>query len=137
MRYFIDTNVLINIVERENLSDDVHAVMTDSDNVGYISSECVREYIQLLQAGSIKPKKGKEKVDIFDFIENELGLIVKYIAKEHLKTFANLEMMEKHKDPFDRLIIAHAITEKMPIISSDNLFKKYRKLGLELIFNNA
>ena len=137
MRYFIDTNVLINLIEDDFISADVDAIMNDSENVGYISSECVREYIQLLQAGSIKPKKGKDKVDVFDFIENELGLIIKYIAKEHLKTFAKLEIVEKHKDPFDRLIIAHAITEKMPIISSDNLFKKYRKLGLELIFNNA
>ena len=30
-----------------------------------------------------------------------------------------------HKDPFDRLLIAQAITEGMPILSVDTLFKHY------------
>jgi len=30
-----------------------------------------------------------------------------------------------HRDPFDRLIIAQAIAEKMPLVSSDDIFKQY------------
>ncbi len=30
-----------------------------------------------------------------------------------------------HKDPFDRLLIAQAITEGMPILTADALFKRY------------
>jgi len=56
-------------------------------------------------------------------------------VKEHLKTFAKLEMLKNHKDPFDRLIIAHAITEKLPLISSDKQFVKFRKQDLEFIPN--
>ncbi|MDR1779439.1 MAG: hypothetical protein LBR50_01745 [Tannerella sp.] len=38
-------------------------------------------------------------------------------------------------DPSDRLIIAQAITEKIPLISSDKQFPKYRKYGLAFILN--
>lgn len=30
-----------------------------------------------------------------------------------------------HRDPFDRLLIAQALTEEIPIISSDEIFDKY------------
>ncbi len=30
-----------------------------------------------------------------------------------------------HRDPFDRLIIAQSITERLPLISSDNAFSQY------------
>lgn len=32
---------------------------------------------------------------------------------------------EYHKDPFDRLLIAQAMLEKMVIITSDTIFGKY------------
>jgi PIN domain nuclease of toxin-antitoxin system len=40
-----------------------------------------------------------------------------------------------HKDPSDHLIIAHSITEKLPLISSDQRFPYYTEQGLDLIFN--
>jgi len=135
MRYFIDTNVLINIIETDYISNDVQSIILDYENVIYVSSECVHEFMQLVQAGKIAGKKNNVKIDIFDFVENTLGFKVKYIAKEHLKTFDVLEMVEGHTDPFDRLIIAQAITEKLSLISSDKKFPKYRKMGLDFIPN--
>ena len=136
MRHLIDTNVLVNIVENDFISDDVYAILYDYSNQVYISSESIKEFIMLVQAGKISEKKDKLIFDIFDFVENELGYTVKYIAKEHLRTFAKLDLIEGHNDPTDRLIIAQALTEKMPVISSDKKFPKYRKQGLDLIFNH-
>jgi PIN domain nuclease of toxin-antitoxin system len=34
-----------------------------------------------------------------------------------------------------RLIIAHAITERFTLISSDTQFPRYKKYGLDLIYN--
>ena len=135
MRYLIDTNVLINIIEYDYISDDVQSILSDYDSQIYISSESVREFINLVQVGKISGKKGKVTIDVFDFIENELGYIVKYIAKEHLHTLAMLPLIAEHRDPSDRLIIAQAITEKLPLISSDKKFPKYRKQGLCFIPN--
>jgi len=135
MRYLIDTNVLIDFIEDSPISKNVLYVLEDGDNQIYIGSECIREFIQLVQAKSISGKRNNEKIDIFDFVENELGFTIKYIAKEHLKTLAKLETIEGHTDPSDRLIIAQAITEKIPLISSDKKFTKYKKMGLDLIIN--
>ena len=74
-------------------------------------------------------------MDIFCLIENILGFGVKYVAEEHLRTFFNLDVVEGHNDPSDRLIIAQAITEKIPLVGSDRKFPKYRKQGLEFIPN--
>lgn len=36
--------------------------------------------------------------------------------------------IESHKDPFDRLIIATAISDGLPIISADEKFQLYKKM---------
>ena len=60
-----------------------------------------------------------------------------FCKKEHMRTYAKLvtDDAHGHKDPSDHVIIAHAITEKLPLISSDHRFDFYRKQGLDFIFN--
>lgn len=45
------------------------------------------------------------------------------IQMSHLETFRQLPV--HHRDPFDRLIIAQAIAEQLPLISYDRHFSKY------------
>jgi hypothetical protein len=44
-----------------------------------------------------------------------------------------LNEADDHRDPSDHMIIAHAITERMALMSSDLKFPFYRNQGLELI----
>jgi PIN domain nuclease of toxin-antitoxin system len=37
-----------------------------------------------------------------------------------------------HRDPFDRMLIATALAEDIPLIGSDRLFKRYK--GLKVIW---
>jgi PIN domain nuclease of toxin-antitoxin system len=30
-----------------------------------------------------------------------------------------------HRDPFDRLLVAHAMTERLPLVTRDRVFRKY------------
>jgi PIN domain nuclease of toxin-antitoxin system len=135
MRYLIDTNVFINLIELDYLSDDVLAILTDYDNLIYVSSESIKEFIHLVQAGKIGVKKHIRSLDVFDLIENEFNVQIKYVGEEHLRTLALLDRVEGHNDPSDRLIISQAITENITLISSDAKFPKYRKQGLQLIRN--
>ncbi len=130
MRCLIDTNLLVDIIVEAYISSDVNRILDNYENVIYISSESVKEFIHLVQNGKITPKINIQKLDLFDFIENTLGLNVKYVAKEHLCTLAALDKVDGHNDPNDRLIIAQAVTEKIPLISSDRHFYKYEKMGL-------
>jgi PIN domain nuclease of toxin-antitoxin system len=137
MRYLIDTNLFINIVEDNFISDDVRYVL-EYEPEKYISSESVKEFIHLAQNGKIELKKNlKTDFEIFHFIEKVLYWKVKYVREEHLRTLAGLQLVEGHNDPSDRLIIAQAITEKLTLISSDAKFPKYRKYGLDLIQNKV
>ena len=64
--------------------------------------------------------------------ENIAGLMDKALSKgfeilpiqrEHLITLATLDLI--HRDPFDRIIIAQAIAENIPLVSSDDIFQQY------------
>ena len=135
MRYIIDTNVFINVVIEGYVSDDVRAILEDYENIIYMSSESIKEFIHLVQEGRVVLEKKFRSLDVFNLIENEFGLTIKYVTKEHLQTLAKLETVEGHNDPSDRLIISQAITEKFPLISSDTKFPKYVKQGLDFIPN--
>jgi PIN domain nuclease of toxin-antitoxin system len=136
MRYLIDTNIFIYAdIEPSLLSSDIKPILDDYSNLLYISSESVKELIHLFQTGKIKNRKWKTPNDIIDTIENEWNIIIKYIKKEHLLTLASLNRVNNHNDPNDRLIIAQAITEKLPLISSDRKFEHYRKQNLQFIYN--
>ena len=89
----------------------------------------------LIQTERVVLEKNYRSRDVFDLIENEFGLQVKYITKKHLETLSKLKTVEGHNDPSDRLIISQAITEKIPLISSDKKFPKYTKFGLDLMPN--
>ena len=135
MRYLIDTNVFIRIINDYNISDDTKDILDDYENMIYVSSESIKEFIHLVQNEKVILKKEIRSLEVFDLIENIFGLEVKYVTKEHLRTFAKLALVEGHNDPSDRLIISQALTEKVLLISSDTKFPKYRKQGLDLIFN--
>lgn len=52
---------------------------------------------------------------------NEIGLLG--IEPRHLVILTDLPF--HHRDPFDRLIIAQAISEGLPVLSGDDDFRKY------------
>ena len=68
----------------------------------------------------------------FDVIEKRMGFKVKFLTKEYLYTMTSLELFKEHSDPSDRLIIAQAIKESIPLICSDKVFKKYKSMDLIL-----
>lgn len=70
-------------------------------------------------------------------IEKEFFITILPLKIEHMKTYARMQINEQqgHKDPSDHIIIAQAITEHIPLISSDTRFPFYEKQGLDLIVN--
>jgi PIN domain nuclease of toxin-antitoxin system len=137
MRYLIDTNILVRLkTDTSLISKDVSQIIDDMENRIYISSVSIQEVYMLLQDGRIDVKSWNSPQDIFDTVESELGFMVNYVKKEHLLIFAGLAPVKDHTDPFDRMIIAQALTEKIPVISSDNRFRYYRKQKLDFIFND-
>jgi len=136
MRYMIDSNILIFAAgdNYDTLTREVRNILNDSGNLIYIPSRCVEELIHLQLSGKVIVNRWRSTDDIFRAIE-EFGFGIKHTGDEHLRTLARLPLLHDHRDPTDRIAIAQAITEKTPIISSDREFPRYRRYGLELIFN--
>ncbi|MDR2732421.1 MAG: type II toxin-antitoxin system VapC family toxin [Fibromonadaceae bacterium] len=135
MRYLIDTNIfLFTVQEQDKLSKEVQYILEDYENNIYLSSESIKEIILLMRAGRIEKSEWKTTEDVFASAE-EKGFTVDYIKKEHYLTLGKIEPIEGHKDPFDHTIMAHAITNKIPLISSDTKMPFYKNQGLNLIFN--
>ena len=61
--------------------------------------------------------------------------IMLYILNETGEMSNDVEAIVDYRDTTDILIIAHAITEGMTLISSDRKFKFYTNQGLDFIYN--
>lgn len=138
MRYLIDTNIFVYAAtDRDLLSRDVKAILEQPDTVLNISAESVRELIVGYRNKGLCSKRWKSVEEMVSAIENEFYIKILPLKKEHMATYARMEINEAqgHKDSSDHVIIAHAITERLPLISSDTRFAFYRNQGLDLIFN--
>ena len=63
--------------------------------------------------------------DKLPHLAREMNISIEPIDAECMASFHNLPVNRSHKDPFDRLLIAQAITEDMSLISSDPVFHHY------------
>lgn len=138
MRYLIDTNIFVYIVaDQDLLSRDVKALIWDWESQLCLSVESVRELIVAYKNKGLCTKYWKNTTDMVESIEKDFNIKILPLGKEHMKTYSHLETNEAqgHKDPSDHVIISHAITEHLPLISSDTRFPFYQKQGLDLIFN--
>jgi PIN domain nuclease of toxin-antitoxin system len=137
MRYLIDTNILLfYISERDRVSKEVFELLWDTSNTVNISSRSIEEIVHLLRIGKVKVPQWKETKDIFNSID-EFGFSVDYFKKEHILTLGKLTPINDHKDPVDHAIMAHAITNKVTLISSDSKMRFYQNQGLNFIWNRV
>jgi PIN domain nuclease of toxin-antitoxin system len=135
-RYYVDSNIVIyRASDEELLTAKVRDILEDTCNYIYVPSKCVEELIFLQQSGRIEVKPWKSAEDIIGYIKTELRYEIKYVVEGHLQTLARLPLFPEHKDTTDRIAIAQAITERIPIISSDRQFHDYKRSGLEFIYN--
>jgi PIN domain nuclease of toxin-antitoxin system len=77
---------------------------------------------------AVKCSIGKLRFDLpfQSFIEQQLvqnSLDLMRIEVPHLSIVATLPL--HHRDPFDRLLIAQAIVERIPIVGADQIFNLY------------
>ena len=136
MRYYLDTNVLIFVLmnDDDSISQDVEQILDDYSNLFYVSSVAVQELIHAYKTGGVRDDLHKSIKDLFYSIEAS-GIEIVPVNKHHLLEYTSLEAVEGHKDPNDHILIAQAISDKIPIISSDRKFKEYKGQGLSLVFN--
>jgi PIN domain nuclease of toxin-antitoxin system len=138
MRYLLDTHILFYFVaDHSKLDRDVTAILEDADNLLCVSAETIRELIVAYKNKGFTTKRWKNCEELINSIENVYGVSILPLDKHIMQTYSELTLNEAqgHKDPSDHVIISHAITLGLPLISSDSRFDFYCKQGLQLIFN--
>lgn len=134
----LDTNIFIYYaIDRELLTQNVRKLLLDYDNQLLISMESVKELIVAYRVKNLLPQRWNSPIEMIESIANDFGIQILPVDMNVMRTYANLQLntTQDHKDPSDHVIISHAITLKLPLISSDHKFTFYKKQGLDLIEN--
>ena len=138
MRYLLDTCIVLFLInDTGETSDDVDSVVNDYGNQLYICAASIRELVAAWHKYPKMQAKWKTPSQMLEYVRNQFGIETLYPHREHYQTFVNLRwnIEAKHTDTTDHLIIAHAITEHLPLISSDGKFDFYCAQGLDFFYN--
>jgi PIN domain nuclease of toxin-antitoxin system len=126
VRLLLDTLVLIFAVDSpERLSRRARTLLQGSGNILELSVISLSEIAIKASLGKLRVTPGQIQQAIQD-----LDLRILPFRSEH--AFRLFELPLHHGDPFDRQIIAQAIAEKIPIVTSDEKFSLYD--GLKVIW---
>jgi PIN domain nuclease of toxin-antitoxin system len=116
-KYLLDTQILIWFFS-DNLQKSILQILENKDIAVYLSVINVWEIM-------IKSKKGKLKTpsNLQEAIQKS-GFGVLDVKLDHVYMLNKLPSV--HADPFDRMLIAQANSEKLTLVSSDKKFEKYK-----------
>lgn len=138
MRFLLDTCIMLYLLnDTGEMSSDVENIVNDYSNQLFMCSASIRELVAAWNKYEFMQKEWKTPNELLDELRDQWGVQVLYPQREHYQTFIRLQwnLAENHRDTTDILIIAHAITEKLTLISSDTKFDFYHKQGLDYLYN--
>ncbi|MDR2898084.1 MAG: type II toxin-antitoxin system VapC family toxin [Spirochaetaceae bacterium] len=120
-KYLLDTHVVLWVAENS-------AMLSETAKKAVLDTY-TEKYVSIASAWEVAIKLGTKKLHLdgglpeFFRIIDENGFHLVSIEREYLQHIPILP--DYHKDPFDRLILATAITEKMTLITIDENIHKY------------
>jgi PIN domain nuclease of toxin-antitoxin system len=121
VRYLLDTHIVLWIAENSPL-------LSDTAKAAILSPES-ENHISIVSAWEVAIKLGTKKLRLagglseFYRVADSNGFLTLSVEREYLQLISTLP--EYHRDPFDRLLVATAIIEKMTIITLDENIRKY------------
>ncbi|MEL6164246.1 MAG: type II toxin-antitoxin system VapC family toxin [Cyanobacteria bacterium J06628_3] len=122
MKLLLDSHVLIWWASSsEKISKKVYNIINDTNNTLLFSLASVWEMQIKFQLGKLNLNSNLPTLIDNQQRVNNLQLLP--IELNHIYALNNLP--PHHKDPFDRLLIAQAIVEKIPLASIDEVFDNY------------
>ncbi len=122
MKYLLDTGIWIwSISTTEEINQAGREILRNGGEEVYLSAVTSWEVSIKMQLGKLRlPDFPAQCVPAFAARQ---GLQLLSITHDH--AFKVFDLPLRHRDPFDRLIIAQAIAEDMTILTSDRIFGKY------------
>ena len=121
-RYLLDTHIWLWFFLRpEKLGEQISQILTDGNNKIVFSTVSAWEI-------TIKQSLGKLELPTpaHHYIPNRIQKALMSVLPIQLShTLAIAQLPPHHNDPFDRLLIAQASVEKIPVITADAKFNAY------------
>jgi PIN domain nuclease of toxin-antitoxin system len=122
MNILLDTHTFLWLVtDHPNASKTAKQLFMNTKNSFYLSAVCSFEIAVKYSLGKLELREPPQL-----FIHNRIkanSFIPLPITIEHSLVLADLPF--HHRDPFDRLLIAQAIVEDIPILTADKIFSLY------------
>ncbi len=110
--------------DHANLKPTTRNILENPQNSLFVSPVSLMEISIKLKLGKLPQfKVGIEEVtrhllnNAFELLPLELGQIFAY---------QTIPLYDDHRDPFDRMLLAVALHEQLPVISSDEKFERYQ-----------
>jgi PIN domain nuclease of toxin-antitoxin system len=126
MRVLLDTVVfLFAIGDPDRLSRKARTMMRDPANQRELSVISLAEI-------AMKNAAGKLNLSREDAVEALSRLQVSMLPYAEAQVLELMTLPVHHRDPFDRMLIAQALAEDVPVMTCDKEFRKYK--GLEVIW---
>jgi PIN domain nuclease of toxin-antitoxin system len=121
MKLLVDTHIVYwMLTEPERIKADVMLLLKNQEVQVFVSVISFMEFAIKFNIQKIEYKGGL--TELFEDID-KLRLTELNIDKSHYYAYEKLPL--HHRDPFDRLLIAQAISENMTIVTNDEHFKSY------------
>jgi PIN domain nuclease of toxin-antitoxin system len=128
MRVLLDTQAFIYAIDAT-----LHAQLPEKARRALLDPENTRE-ISAVSISEIALKAARRRLAITEQQVRQglkaLQTSILPVKAEHV--FALFQLPTHHADPIDRMIIATALAENIPVISGDDVFKRYK--GLKVIW---
>ena len=116
-RYLLDTHIIIWAI------DQTHRLPKGYPQLLQREDQCVVSVISLWE---IAIKKSLGKLEVRDDLAEYLlrtGVSLLHVELPHINALHDLP--HHHRDPFDRMLIAQAATEKLTLLTADRHFALY------------
>lgn len=119
MRYLLDTHALLwALTDPSRLSDGARETISARSSQLVVSAVSVWEIATKQRLGKLP--QADALVGAFAHHVDRLGVERLAISESHALLASSLQW--EHRDPFDRLLAAQAMTESMTLITSDRVF---------------
>lgn len=122
MRLLLDTHTFLWLVNGSpELSANASQLISDTQNQVWLSIASVWELAIKISINKLRLVKPLDSFVAEHVSANNLFLLD--VEIRHAQALSGLPL--HHRDPFDRMIIAQAMIEQMPIVSVDETFDSY------------
>jgi PIN domain nuclease of toxin-antitoxin system len=132
MNYLLDTHVLLwAFFDTEKLTNNVRQILSDNEDRILISAVSFWEISIKVNTGKLR--LGSTTPNMLPGICERAGFEVIDLNAWDASSFFKLTA-SYHKDPFDRMLIWQALSNRYALISDDDNIRKYAFDGLEVVW---